>query len=63
MPTFTPHYIITLKGLLTYDPGGNIASSWAVLKVMGEEGYMEVARRLMEITQSMKEGIGAIEVG
>lgn len=42
--------------------GGNIASSWAVLKCMGEDGYMEIAERLMEVATRMKDGINSIEV-
>ena len=42
--------------------GGNIASSWAVLQVMGQDGYLEVADRLMKVTQQMREGIGRIDV-
>ena len=42
--------------------GGTIAASWAVLQVMGAEGYMEVADRLMRVTKKMQEGIGQISV-
>ena len=42
--------------------GGNIASSWAVLKCMGEDGYMDIAERLMQVATRMKDGINAIEV-
>lgn len=49
-----------LKALAS--PGGNIASSWAVLQCMGEDGYLEMARQLMEVTRTMIGGINAIEV-
>ena len=52
-------YIITVC-LLSI--GGNIASSWAVLQCMGEDGYMDIARRLMLVAEKMKNGINAIEV-
>lgn len=42
--------------------GGTIAASWAVLQVMGVEGYLEVAERLMRVTKKMQEGIGQISV-
>ena len=42
--------------------GGNIASSWAVLQCMGEDGYMDIARRLMLVAERMKNGINAIKV-
>lgn len=46
----------------TFVAGGNIASSWAVLQCMGEDGYMDIARRLMIVAERMKNGINAIEV-
>lgn len=42
--------------------GGNIASSWAVLQCMGQDGYLEIAKRLMTVASRMKDGINAIEV-
>ena len=42
--------------------GGNIASSWVVLQCMGEDGYMEIAERLMAVATKMKDGINQIEV-
>lgn len=42
--------------------GGNIASSWAVLHCMGEDGYMDIARRLMQVAERMKNGINTIKV-
>jgi sphinganine-1-phosphate aldolase len=41
-------------------PGGPIASSWAVLRYLGLEGYMHLAAKSMEATQKMIEGIKAI---
>ncbi|KCV70992.1 hypothetical protein H696_01938 [Fonticula alba] len=40
-------------------PGGNIATAWATLRVIGCDGYMETARRLMEVTQAMMAGVEA----
>ena len=42
--------------------GGPIAASWAVLRYMGQEGYMEMARKLMGITDVIKRGINDTEV-
>ena len=42
--------------------GGNIASSWAVLQCMGEDGYMVIAERLMAVATRIKDGISGIEV-
>jgi len=41
-------------------PGGPIASSWAVMKYLGLEGYMKLARKSMEATKRLIEGIEAI---
>jgi sphinganine-1-phosphate aldolase len=41
-------------------PGGPIASSWAALKYLGMEGYMNLARKSMEATKGLLEGIAAI---
>ena len=29
---------------------------------MGQEGYMDVAKRLMEVTEHLKEGVNSIQV-
>ena len=41
-------------------PGGVLASSWATLKIIGQDGYVEMAKGLMEITALMTEGIKSI---
>jgi sphinganine-1-phosphate aldolase len=41
-------------------PGGPIASSWAALKYLGMEGYMNLAKKSMEATKKLLEGIAAI---
>lgn len=41
-------------------PGAAIAASWALLKYLGEEGYLRLARVTMETTQALIEGINAI---
>jgi sphinganine-1-phosphate aldolase len=42
-------------------PGGNLAAAWGALRHMGMEGYVENARRVMEVTRKLQEGINAIE--
>jgi glutamate/tyrosine decarboxylase-like PLP-dependent enzyme len=42
-------------------PGGAIAAAWAVLNYLGEEGYMRLARVIMETTKALMDGINAIE--
>ena len=41
-------------------PGAAIAASWALLNYLGEEGYMHLARTIMETTQALIDGINAI---
>jgi len=41
-------------------PGGAIAAAWAVMNYLGEEGYMEIARRIMDTTERLIEGVESI---
>jgi glutamate/tyrosine decarboxylase-like PLP-dependent enzyme len=41
-------------------PAGPIAAAWAVMKFLGEEGYLRIARQVMEATQKIRQGIGLI---
>ena len=42
-------------------PGGAIAAAWAVMNYLGEEGYTEIARTVMETTKKVQKGIEGIE--
>ncbi len=41
-------------------PGGAIAAAWAILRYMGEEGYMKIAKEIMDTSRRFIEGIGTI---
>ncbi len=41
-------------------PGGSIAAAWAVINYLGREGYLELARVIMGVTEALKEGIASI---
>jgi glutamate/tyrosine decarboxylase-like PLP-dependent enzyme len=41
-------------------PGGLIAAAWATLVTMGEQGYLESSRRILETADVIKRGIRAI---
>ncbi len=41
-------------------PGGSIAAAWAALQAIGMDGYIENARRLMETTKTLMDGIRSI---
>lgn len=41
-------------------PGGAVAAAWAVLRFLGHDGYLELARRLLAMAEAYAEGIRAI---
>ena len=41
-------------------PGGPVAASWAIIKYLGLEGFMDLARTSVETTRKLIEGIEAI---
>lgn len=41
-------------------PGGAIAAAWAVMHYLGREGYLELAKRSLEATRVMAEGVRSI---
>ncbi len=55
-----PGGIVMTPGLTGTRPGGAIASAWATLMGLGQNKYLENAKKLSEIVQRMKEGIQAI---
>lgn len=41
-------------------PGGAIAAAWAVLKYLGEEGYLRLSRTVLDTARALREGIRAV---
>ena len=41
-------------------PGGLIAGAWAAMMTIGEEGYLEAARKVMEVSKTIQQGIKQI---
>lgn len=41
-------------------PGGAIAAAWAVLNYLGEEGYLRLARTIMDATRALVDGVNAV---
>ncbi len=41
-------------------PAGPIAASWAILNYLGEEGYLEITKTVMETVKAMQAGVNAI---
>jgi sphinganine-1-phosphate aldolase len=42
-------------------PGGMIAAAWAALVAMGQDGYMDTARKVWEATKEIEKGVRGIE--
>jgi sphinganine-1-phosphate aldolase len=40
-------------------PGGPIAAAWAVMNYLGEEGYLKLAKKAMETTKKLMDGVNA----
>lgn len=47
-------------GLLGSRSAGGIAASWAVMRYLGEQGYLELTRLLWETTQHLAQGISRL---
>lgn len=48
-------------GFVGSRPAGSIATAWAVMKYLGEDGYLETTRKSMEVRKRLVEGIEQIE--
>ena len=55
-----PGGVFISPALLGTRPGGAIAAAWASLKAIGMEGYLELARKVMETTEALQEGIRSV---
>ncbi len=55
-----PGGVFASPALLGTRPGGAYAAAWATIQANGREGYMELARRTMNATDRLKEGISSI---
>jgi glutamate/tyrosine decarboxylase-like PLP-dependent enzyme len=56
-----PGGIFASPGLLGTRPGGNIAAAWAAMQAMGKNGYLENARKIMDTTRQLIQGIESID--
>lgn len=41
-------------------PGGAIAAAWAILKYLGEDGYLKLAGTVLDTARTLREGIAAV---
>ena len=42
-------------------PGGAVASAWAVMNYLGEEGYMRIAQDVLHIRETLMDGVNRID--
>ena len=55
-----PGGVFASAGMLGTRPGGAVAAAWATMQVLGHDGYMEQARKVMDATRRIIEGVQAI---
>jgi glutamate/tyrosine decarboxylase-like PLP-dependent enzyme len=55
---YGPYRSVTFAGSR---PSSPIAAAWAVLRLLGEEGYLEIARSILRTTELFVNGIRAID--
>ena len=56
-----PGYTMVNNTAQSSKSGGPMAAAWAVLHYIGDEGYLEIARRKLEATEKIAAGIEAID--
>lgn len=56
-----PGGIYPSPGMAGTRPAGPIAAAWAILKHLGEEGYLEIAATVMETVTRIRQGVGGID--
>lgn len=42
-------------------PGGTFASAWAVMNYLGEEGYLRIAKEVMDATEKVKQKVATMD--
>ena len=55
-----PGYTVINTAIQSSKTGGPMAAAWAVLNFIGDNGYLEIARRKLAATKKMLDGIEAI---
>ncbi|MBL8018865.1 MAG: aspartate aminotransferase family protein [Leptospirales bacterium] len=58
--TTWPGGIYGSPGILGTRPGGAIAAAWAVIKHLGEDGFMGLAKSVLQSTNYIRDAIGSI---
>lgn len=55
-----PGYTLANTTVQSSRSGGPLAAAWAVMRTLGHEGYLELARRALESTRRIRAGVAAI---
>jgi sphinganine-1-phosphate aldolase len=55
-----PGYVVLNMTVQSSKPGGPVAGAWAVMRRLGDEGYLEIARRMQAATAEIVKGIAEI---
>ncbi len=55
-----PGGVFASPGILGTRSGGPMAAAWAALMALGEDGYLDIARTIMDTTQGLVDGISSI---
>lgn len=56
-----PGYTVVNSAFQSSKTGGSLAASWAVVNYIGQDGYLEIARRTLAATRQLVRGIEAID--
>ena len=56
-----PGYTVINNSIQSSKSGGALAATWAVLNYIGDDGYLEIARRTYEATKRVKDGVNAMD--
>ncbi len=56
-----PSGLYTTRNLTGSRSGGGLASAWAVLNYLGEEGYLEIVGEILDARRRLVDGIGSME--
>jgi len=54
-------YSVVNNAVQSSRPGGPMAAAWAVIRFIGDEGYLALARKKLEATRRIVQGIQAME--
>ena len=54
-------YTVVNPAVTSSKTGGPMAAAWAVMKYLGDNGYMEIVREVMDATKLLIDGINQIE--